>query len=86
MEKDAAGYPQGHMKPGTSRTSPAAYPTSRTVLRGRGSSDASPLPDYSQAELSRKRLNSGKFGTGVGERPPRRNHQSSRAFRTDGGS
>ena len=28
MEKDAAGYPQGHTNPGTSRTSPAAYPTS----------------------------------------------------------
>ena len=27
MEKDAAGYPQGHTNPGTSRTSPAAYPT-----------------------------------------------------------
>ena len=29
MEKDAAGYPQGHTNPGISRTSPAAYPTSR---------------------------------------------------------
>ena len=34
------------MNPGTSRTSPAAYPTSRPVLRGRGSSNAFPLPDY----------------------------------------
>ena len=35
--------------------------------------------------LSRRGLNSGKFGTGVGERPLRHNHQFSRALRTDGG-
>ena len=34
MEKDAAGYPQGPTNPGTSRTSPAAYPTSCPVWRG----------------------------------------------------
>ena len=44
MEKDAAGYPQGHTNPGTSRTSPAAYPTSRAVLRGGGDGDATSLP------------------------------------------
>ena len=45
MEKDAAGYPQGHTNPGTSRTSPAAYPTSRAVLRGGGGGDVTSLPD-----------------------------------------
>ena len=49
MEKDAAGYPQGHTHPGTSRTSPAAYPTSSTVLRGRGGSNVSLLPDLVRA-------------------------------------
>src|SRR5215469_14375198 len=33
-KKGAAGYPQGPTNPGTSRTSPAAYPTVRTVWRG----------------------------------------------------
>ena len=50
MEKDAAGYPSlplhyGLMNPGTSRTSPAAYPTSSPVLRGGGGGDAASLPD-----------------------------------------
>ena len=50
MEKDAAGYPSlplhyGLMNPGTSRTSPAAYPTSRAVLRGGGGGDVTSLPD-----------------------------------------
>ncbi len=45
MEKDAAGYPQGHTNPGTSRTSPATYPTSRAVLRGGGGGDVTSLPD-----------------------------------------
>ncbi len=45
MEKDAAGYPKGHTNPGTSRTSPAAYPTSRAVLRGEGGGDVTSLPD-----------------------------------------
>ena len=51
MEKDAAGYPQGHTNPGTSRTSPAAYPTSSTVLRGRGGSNVSLLPDLVRARF-----------------------------------
>ena len=50
MEKDAAGYPSlplhyGLTNPGTSRTSPAAYPTSRAVLRGGGGGDVTSLPD-----------------------------------------
>ena len=45
MEKDAAGYPQGHTNPGTSRTSPATYPTSRAVLRGGGGGNVTSLPD-----------------------------------------
>ena len=50
MEKDAAGYPSlplhyGLMNPGISRTSPAAYPTSRAVLRGGGGGDVTSLPD-----------------------------------------
>ena len=36
MEKDAAGYPQGHTNPGTSRTSPAAYPTCKSGSEGGG--------------------------------------------------
>src|SRR5271165_6756526 len=53
MEKDAAGYPQGHTNPGTSRTSPAAYPTSRPVLRGRGSSNTSLLPGANSGKSGR---------------------------------
>ena len=44
MEKDAAGYPQGHTNPGTSRTSPAAYPTSSPVRRGADGKGRSRLP------------------------------------------
>jgi hypothetical protein len=36
MEKGAAGSPQGHMNPGTSRTSPAAYPTCTSGSGGGG--------------------------------------------------
>src|SRR5271165_3159984 len=54
MEKDAAGYPQGHTNPGTSRTSPAAYPTSRPVLRGRGSSNTSLLPGANSGKSGRE--------------------------------
>jgi len=52
MEKDAAGYPQGHTNPGTSRTSPAAYPTSRAVLRGGGGGDVTSLPDRGSSNTS----------------------------------
>ena len=52
MEKDAAGYPQGHTNPGTSRTSPAAYPTLRVVLRGLGSSNAPRLPGRGSSNTS----------------------------------
>ena len=50
MEKDATGYPSlplhyGLTNPGISRTSPAAYPTSRAVLRGGGGGDVTSLPD-----------------------------------------
>jgi hypothetical protein len=50
MEKDAAGYPQGHMKPGTSRISPAAYPTpirfdERGVETGRGEAIEAPADE-----------------------------------------
>src|SRR5262245_51619364 len=52
MEKGAAGYlslpPQNRLtNSGTSRTSPAAYPTARTVLRGGGEGDLTSLPDRS---------------------------------------
>ena len=54
MEKDAAGCPSllshyGLTNPGTSRTSPAAYPTARPVLRGGGGGDPTSLPDYPKA-------------------------------------
>jgi hypothetical protein len=44
MEKDAAGYPQGHTNPGTSRTSPATYPTLRAVLREGVAATSPPYP------------------------------------------
>jgi hypothetical protein len=40
---------KGLRTPAQADTSPAAYPTSRPVLRGRGGSDASPLPDCYEA-------------------------------------
>ena len=57
MEKDAAGYLSllSHYRltnSGTRRTSPAAYPTSRPVLRGRGGRKASPLPDCYEAKTT----------------------------------
>ena len=55
MEKDAAGYPSlplhyGLMNPGISRYLASRLPTSRPVLRGLGSSNASLLPDYGKAK------------------------------------
>ena len=58
MEKDAAGCPSlpthyGPTNPGTSRTSPAAYPTARTVLRGGGAGNSTSLPDRGDASVRR---------------------------------
>lgn len=46
IERVTSSSERGGWKSACSGNSPAAYSTSRPVLRGRGCSDASPLPDY----------------------------------------
>ena len=59
----------------------------KTMLgNGRRIRRNSAFSEAQRRKLSRRWPKSGKFGVGVGERPPRHNHQPSRVFRTDGDS